>query len=471
VSAPPTPSRILRVALRVAVAQLRSGAQSDDVEDAVVEVCAAFGVAPVQAAVTFSIISISHDDPEHGPTTLVHIVRDRTTDFGHLAGASAIVRRIGAGELTLDAAEAELDALTTQPQPYSRLVTFLAPGISAAGSTLVFAGTPLDAAATLGIALLLQPAFMALDRATFPPFFRLVFGAFATTVLVTLLAGLGLPIAGGLVLTGSLLRFLPGYALVSGFRDLVGESIMSGSARLAEALLLAAAVAGGTAFGLALAAAFDIQLSIVTLGSADWGLLVGVPAAFVAVAGYTVRLGMPVRTVAGAATLGALAWLLYILLVDVRQLADASGATFLAAIAVGVVGRLVALRARAPAALWVVPAILLLLPGLQLVSAMLAITNAARIDGLLAAATTAFLLGTGVASGDIIVATARRLRERVVVPAVGAVAGGVDVLVVEPVERVADRAAQRLRTRGHGVTAASSTPAQDSLTEPDRDSS
>jgi uncharacterized membrane protein YjjB (DUF3815 family) len=166
-----------------------------------------------------------------------------------------------------------------------------------------------------------------------------------------------------------------------------------------------------------------------------------------------------------------LAWLLYILLVDVRQLADASGATFLAAIAVGVVGRLVALRARAPAALWVVPAILLLLPGLQLVSAMLAITNAARIDGLLAAATTAFLLGTGVASGDIIVATARRLRERVVVPAVGAVAGGVDVLVVEPVERVADRAAQRLRTRGHGVTAASSTPAQDSLTEPDRDSS
>jgi uncharacterized membrane protein YjjB (DUF3815 family) len=333
-------------------------------------------------------------------------------------------------------------------------VTFLAPGISAAGSTLVFAGTPLDAAATLGIALLLQPAFIALDRTTLPPFFRLVFGAFGTTVLVALLVGLGLPIAGGLVLTGSLLRFLPGYALVSGFRDLVGESIMSGSARLAEALLLAAAVAGGTAFGVALAAAFNVQLSIISVGSADWGLLVGVPAAFVAVAGYTVRLGMPVKAVAGAAALGALAWLLYILLVDVRQLADASGATFISAIAIGVVGRVIALQTRAPAALWVVPAILLLLPGLQLVSAMLAITNAARIDGLLAAATTAFLLGTGVASGDIIVTTARRFRERIVKPAVGAVAGGVDVLVVDPVERVAERAAEHLlpRSRRRGAT-------------------
>jgi uncharacterized membrane protein YjjP (DUF1212 family) len=431
--------------MRAGVVLLASGAQSDDVEDAIVDVCAAYGVAPVQAAVTFSIISVSYDSASGAPATLVHIVRDRTTDFGHLAGASGVVRRIREEKLDVDAAERELDAVETQGSPYSRLVAFAAPGISAAGSTLVFAGTAIDAAATLGIALLLQPAMYALDRSTYPPFFRLVFGAFATTLLVALLIGLGLPVAGGLVLTGSLLRFLPGYALVSGFRDLVGQSIMSGSARLAEALLLAAAVAIGTAFGVALAGAFDVDLSISTAGSEDWGLLVGVPAAFVAVAGFAVRLGMPLFTVFGAAALGALAWLLYITLIDVRQIADASAATFIAAIGVGVVGRLVAHRTKTPAAVWIVPAILLLLPGLQLVTAMLARTNAARIDGLLAAATTAFLLGTGVASGDIIISTARRLRDRVVQPAVGAVAGGVDVLIIDPVERVAGLAAERLR--------------------------
>jgi uncharacterized membrane protein YjjP (DUF1212 family) len=433
--------------MRAGAVLLSSGAQSDDVEKAIVDVCAAYGVSPVQAAVSFSIISLSHDSPATGPITLVHIVRDRTTDFGHLAAASKVVRGVLDDALELETAERDLATAQSQASPYGRVLSFAALGISAAGSTLVFGGAAVDAAATLGIALLIQPALYALDRSTFPPFFRLVFGAFATTLLVALLIGIGLPVAGGLVLTGSLLRFLPGYALVSGFRDLVGESIMSGSARLAEALLLAAGVAIGTAFGVAIASSLDIELTLTTVGSHDWGLMVGVPAAFLAVAGFAIRLGMPPYTVVGAAALGAVAWLLYITLIDVRQLADASAATFVAAIMVGIAGRLIAQRTRTPVALWIVPAILLLLPGLQLVTAMLARTNTARIDGLLAAATTAFLLGTGVASGDIIVSTARRLRERVVTPAVGAVTGGVDVFVVDPVERAAGRVAGRFRPR------------------------
>jgi hypothetical protein len=49
---------------------------------------------------------------------------------------------------------------------------------------------------------------------------------------------------------------------------------------------------------------------------------------------------------------------------------------------------------------------------------------------------TAFLIGTGVASGDILVTAIRRARQRFVVPAVGAVADGVEVFVVRPVGRI-----------------------------------
>ena len=135
--------------------------------------------------------------------------------------------------------------------------------------------------------------------------FGLIFGAFASAILVALLSGVGLPIIGGLVLTGSILRFLPGYAIVSGFRDLIGQSFISGTARLAEALLLGAGAAGGIAFALALAGRFGVNLTIITAGTAEWGLLVGVPAAFVAVLGYAIRLGVPPRGVLGAAGLGA----------------------------------------------------------------------------------------------------------------------------------------------------------------------
>lgn len=82
---------------------------------------------------------------------------------------------------------------------------------------------------------------------------------------------------------------------------------------------------------------------------------------------------------------------------------------------------------------------------------MLAPTNGERVAGLIAAAVTAFMLGTGVASGDIIVTTARRIRTKVVDPAVDAMTGGVDVFVVTPVERAVNRAAERFgRNRRDG---------------------
>jgi hypothetical protein len=119
------------------------------------------------------------------------------------------------------------------------------------------------------------------------------------------------------------------------------------------------------------------------------------------------------------------------------------------AIVIGIVGRMLARHAHAPAALWVVPAILPLLPGLQLVQALLADSDAARISGLVGAAATAFLIGTGVAMGDIVVSTVRGVRDTVVAPAVDAVAGGVDVLIVSRVGRAVEQA-RGSRSPGRG---------------------
>jgi uncharacterized membrane protein YjjP (DUF1212 family) len=444
-------ARVLLVAMRTAVAMLGSGAQSDDVEAAIRTIATAYGMVGAQASVTFSGISISYvpNGRDH-PTTVLHIVRERRSDFARLATASALIRRIRDGECSLADAEAALNELESQASPYGRLASFVAPGVSAAGSTVVFGGNVPDAAATLGIALAVQPALERLDRSTLPPFFRLVFGAAVSTLLVALLVALGLPIVGGLVLTGSLLRFLPGYALVSGFRDLIDQSIISGTARLAEALLLAAGVALGTAVGVVVAGSLHIQLAIVTVGRADWSALGAGLAAFVAVGAFAIQLGVPRSAVAQAALLGASAWVVFIGFADIGAVVEPVAATLGSALAIGIAGRILARRAHAPAALWVVPAILPLLPGLQLVQALLANTDAARVSGLVGAAATAFLIGTGVATGDIIVLTVRGVRDTVVAPAIGAVTGGVDVLIVSRVERAVEQArGSRSSTRRH----------------------
>jgi uncharacterized membrane protein YjjP (DUF1212 family) len=429
-------ARVVRLAVRVAAVMLAAGAQTDDVENAIGEVCVAFGVTNVQYAVSFSSISVSHDDPAAPrPTTLLHIVRVRVNDFSRLARVAAFLDRVRAHELDLDGATRELTDLERPVWPYSRAISYLAPPLSATGSTLIFGGSAIDAAATLAIALAVQPSLAALERSALPPFFRSVFGAAISTLLVALLVGLDFPITGGLVLTGSLLGMLPGYALVSSLRDLIDQNIVSGSARIAEALLLGAGVAGGTALGVAIADNLGVRLTIITVGQVDWSQIVSIFAALLAVGAFAVRLGVPWRYVWQAALLGAVSWILFVAVAGGNRDIQASLATFVAALFVGIVGRVLARRGRAPSALWVVPAILPLLPGLAIVLALLSPTNAERVSGIVTAATTAFVLGVGVGMGDIIVATILSVRDRVVVPAVGAVAGGVDDFIVTPVGR------------------------------------
>jgi len=446
--------------MHIAVSMLANGSQTEDVEASIASVVNAFGVRGVQAAVSFSMISISHSErPDVPPTTLLHLVRGRTIDFSRMTAVADVVRRIRSGALDLDSAEQEVHRLDEMRPPYTALVAFAAPGLSAAASTLMFGGDLWEAAATLAIGLGVQPLLIALNRSALPPFFRLATGAAVSAILVALFVGLGLEITGGLVLAGSLLRFLPGYALVSGFRDLIDGSVVSGTARLAEAILLGAAVAGGTALSLAVASSLGVSLHILTVGEEAWGLAVSVGAALVAVAAYAVQLGVPARAVGQAAAIGAVGWLVSRAAtpLPVGQV-DAGVATFGATIFIGILGRIFTRRSGAPPALLVVPAILPLLPGLQLVQAMLAETDAARINGLLGAIGTAFVIGTGVALGDILVLAVRGVRDQVVAPAFGAFAGGVDVLIIEPVGRVVGRARHSERAAPSNVSAGDAGP-------------
>ena len=365
-----------------------------------------------------------------------------------------------------------LDRQDSSGPAYGRFLTFAAPGLSAAGSTLMFGGNERDALVTLAIGLAVQPILAALDRSRIPPFFRLAIGVAGTAMLVALVIALGVDVNGGLVLTGSLLRFLPGYALVAGFRDLIEGSMVSGTARLAEALLLAAAVAGGAALSLGIAATAGVFLTLTTTGYATWGPVASTAAALLAVAAFAIRLGVPVRETAQAAILGAVAWTLFQAL-GALPAVDATIAMLIATVFVGAIGRLLARRHGAPSALWVVPAILPFLPGLQMVQAMLAETEQARVNGLVAAAGTGFLIGIGVAFGDVLVGLIRGVRDQVVVPVVGAVAGGVEVFVVGPVGRAVEQArggqgATTIARRGYRRSGSRDAP-PDGRADPERD--
>jgi uncharacterized membrane protein YjjP (DUF1212 family) len=301
--------RAVRLALRLGVAMLASGAQAQEVETSLLDVTRSLGLVGADAIVTNSSVTVSHIAPgDAEATTAIQAVREWRPDFGRLAACAALVSQIRDGRADLDKGEAELDRIVAMEPPYARWLRFAAPALLSGAITIVFGGSSFDALVTFLIGLAIQPALEGIERSALPLFFQVVFGVAATTLLVILLVGLGLPIDGGLVLTGGLLRFLPGAQLVAGMRDLIARAIVSGAANLAEVILLGIAVAGSASLVLAFGETFlGIVLRISEQGRVDWPALVIVAAGAGAVAAYCVRLGVPPPVVLSAAILGGVA--------------------------------------------------------------------------------------------------------------------------------------------------------------------
>jgi uncharacterized membrane protein YjjP (DUF1212 family) len=423
------------------VTMLASGGQTQDIEDGVRQTMRSLGLPDPEVVITYATISLSYVAPgDAEATTAIRVVRSWTPDFDRLAAASALVRAITDGRVDLGGAEAELDRIECTRHPYPRWLLFLAPPLLSFAVTVMFGGTLVDAFTTLGIGLAIQPAMERIERSSLPSFFQVAFGVLATVLLVLLLVRAGLPIQGDLVLTGSLLRFLPGAALVSGVRDLIGQAYTSGVARIAEVVLVGVAIAGAATLVLSIGTDIGVHLEINDEGYAGWPAAVIVCAGMAAVASYACRLGVPGRALAWAAGLGAATVLLARGFTPATAGMDQITRTLVAALVIGAAGRLLAQRTGRPAALWSVPCILPLLPAPATLLPLLAVTEAAREALQGRAAAVALAIGVGVACGDILVASYFRHRQQVA----EAVSEGVRAYVVRPLR---GRARRRGRPR------------------------
>ena len=403
--------------VRLGAIMLSAGSPTDDVERSMSVAARALGLDRVTAAVSFGSITLSYTaGPDGQRATAMQMVRERGSDYRRLSAAARLVNELRTGGADRVRAETEVGRIEQLGSAWPEPISSLAQAVSAAASTLLFGGSALDALATLLIGVIVQPIIGRVDGSGLPPFFRSLIGPLISSLLVAAAVGFGAPINTGLVLTGSLLRFLPGAALVAGMRDLIDQSIISGSARLAEALFLGAAVASGIAIGTSVAGLFGIVLTVTTAGTQNWQFVVQIIAAGIACGAWAVRLGEPRFALLTASLLGALGWS-----IDLGLLSSGFGevpATAAAGLVVGGLGRVLARRRQAPVVLWVVPASLPLLPGLLIVGGMLASDGVSGLLLLSTAVFTGLALGASIAFGDIVVQTLRQVREEIIQPVI-----------------------------------------------------
>jgi uncharacterized membrane protein YjjP (DUF1212 family) len=280
-------------------------------------------------------------------------------DLGRLTEVDRIFNEVAARRLEIHRARVAIREVVSRPPRYGALAMWCASVVLSATAAVSFRGLFVDVAASAVAGGVVGATGLALSRRASA---RLLFD-FLAAFLVTLVAWSALRVAPWaspevIVLSGAISLF-PGMVLTTGVAEITQKNLVSGGARMMEALVTLLLLS----FGVALAAGLG-DLAHVKLPPSTERVGLGLPAQLVALfaasTSFAVLFQVPRRDYWTAVASGAMGWI--VSTTTARHLPNHISA-FLSAFAVSMLANLLARRTSRPAQLFQLPGMMLLVPG------------------------------------------------------------------------------------------------------------
>jgi uncharacterized membrane protein YjjP (DUF1212 family) len=351
---------VLNLAVGVGRVILENGGETYRAEETINRIAAAYGMRHTESFVVPTGIIVSLRDADGRVLTLCQRVLNRSINLEKVAGASGLSRCIERDRLSVADATAELKAINASNGP-SLFKNMLFSGLVAAFFTAFFHGgvNEMVVAFVAGVSVAAAQIFS--RKIGFGVFFGTLAGAIFAALIPTLLSLPPVGVAFQPVITGAIMLLVPGISMVNAIRDTISSEILSGTTRAVEALVLAAGIAMGT--GVTLKLFFMLRHSDVSNAEA-WHI--ALEPFFAAAAAYAFAAVFNVRQrealVSGIA--GGAVWGLFML---ARKINISEPACyFLAALGAGLISEILAKVMKKPVSLFIVPAIIPLVPGAML---------------------------------------------------------------------------------------------------------
>ena len=216
------------------------------------DIKASFIITPV--SLTFILI-----DEELNEHNYIVRVKPGDLDLGSLARTDELVNELSSGQRTLDEAIERLEEIYEKPSPYSRLITFLAFGASSGAFAMIMHTSWNDVfwATLLGFIVCLFVFWSERSKRVTEMLEPL--SALVVALLATAITNLDPHINMPLVILSAIIAFIPGLALTLGLSELAARHLISGTARIMDAIMVLFKLYFGAALGIA-------------IGSLFWGL-------------------------------------------------------------------------------------------------------------------------------------------------------------------------------------------------------
>ncbi|MHA7142589.1 MULTISPECIES: threonine/serine ThrE exporter family protein [unclassified Arthrobacter] len=395
--------RTLDFALSLAETMFRYGAGALEVETSIIAVTAAFGLDNIEVDITNQSVILNYSAKDQTPVTVLRVVRSWTNNYAGLLKVHQLVTDVVNGGTSRIEAAARLDEITHKPKPFPRWMVTAAFGVFGAAIVSFIGGGPLESlisfASCIGVDLLLRQ----LGKWRVPEFFSVATASGMVTIIAMFFWWLDIGIAPSFVVVGGILLLLPTGRLVSATQDAINGFPVTAAGRYLSAFLVFAAIISGIAVALVVGALVGVpELALTTEGSM-YPLPVAAALVLIAVAMIGVAEQTDMKLLLPTALIGVTGFLLYSLVVSLGvgyRLAPA-----IAAVLIGMLARMVALRMGAPQLVVAVPAVMFLYPGLMVFRSMYGLTIETELIGagtnsLFNALTIILAIAGGVVLGD-----------------------------------------------------------------------
>ena len=374
-----------------------AGYPTADLEERVLALADAFALAEVEVSATPTLVDVTLGSlPRQRSYSLR--VRPAAVDLDATARLDELVQDALDARLDLNGALDALGDIARQPLHRPWTILLAAYAIAGVALTPVLGGGWREASAAALVGLLVGAIALSTSRTSRTEPMVAPLAAVAASFSAAVLVWLGLDASADVITLAALVTLLPGMTLTIGMRELSTQHLQSGVANTASALVQLF----GLAFGVAIGHSIATNWLGGTSGPAPTPASLGIQlaAAVLAAVAFTATLRARSRDALLMAAATCLA-------VGANELGEKlfgdEAAVFIASVVVGVIGALVGIGLRRSTLVFVVPGVLMLVPGSAGFNSVLQLLADQTVSGITAAFDT-FVTAMSIAYG-LMVAT------------------------------------------------------------------
>ena len=360
--------RLVELAMNAGQIMMSAGAETHRVEDTLKRILSTSEFERADAFVLRTGITITLSDPRYKTISMTRRVYSGPPHLSKISDVNTVSRAFCSGQIDIDQAERQMK-VAAEKTLYSNITIFIFHMLATAGFAYVFGGGFLEAFLALLVGCLLGYHNVFIAKHIKKSFLADLLGAALVVVssvgISFFLKKLGINAECQYIIAGSLMPLVPGTAFTVAIRDILAGDYVSGTARTVEALIVAASVALGVAFGFVMAEflGFNLVVEFTLEGIHAFGghAFFAVLATFVGILGFCPVFSCPYKFIIICCSEASVCWAVYLVCVGCGL--SSVWASFFGAVFVYLASQILARRLKAPVIIFLIMGVLPLVPG------------------------------------------------------------------------------------------------------------